>query len=216
MARKRKTTCGPPCEKLKKMKDGRMFAAHLRFLEIPVPDVGVDSIVDAYIAAGYSGKKPGAYGAAAKLHSSANMQAAMDWHRDQDARRYQASRDRQLQRLNALAEHATMDLFATVDQKGEISLKPWSERTPEELRAVGALRMGPHGVEIKVRDPLGAERLLAELGGWKKPEQTLDISEITAELFTDPGQAATDAIQALADGQDAVAVMAGYRKAKAQ
>lgn len=167
------TECGAPCKALCFGQYGEQrFAAHLEFLKLSIPAVGKSVLGEAYKAAGYRGKTRNALNAgASRLLHTVKMQAALRWHHDQDSEKYAATKERAIQRLNALAEHATLENFASIDDK-VVVVKNWDELSSDQIRGAASIEQRPDGtIKIKVRDPVAADRLLADLLGWKEAEK---------------------------------------------
>ena len=101
-----------------------------------------------------------------------HFQAAIDYHRRHDAVKYAANKERSVQRMDALAEHATLERFATVTSDGTIQLIGWEGKDGDEIRGLASIEQKPDGtIKIKVRDPVAAERLLGDFLGWKEAEK---------------------------------------------
>ncbi len=148
--------CGEACRELSEKQ--RVF--HLAIL-------GGRTQAEAHIEAGYKGGKE-RDSAAGQVYRNLQMQAALEHHREAEAVRYSKTKERSIERLAALAEHASMGNFARI-KNGAIEIDDTDGKTADQLRGVGTLKDGKYGVEITVRDPVAAEKALAALGGWNAP-----------------------------------------------
>lgn len=162
-----KSDCGAACRELKP----REFAFHLRKL-------AGDSNVDACISTAKGGRKvkrDSARASGAEILARASVTAAMAHHREVEAIRYRATKDAQVRRLADQAAGSSVEHFVEMD--GEtVTFKDWKDVPKGLLRGVAGIEQTVSAdgsettIKLKIRDPVNAERALADLLGHNAPK----------------------------------------------
>lgn len=198
MPKKVRSDCGEPCQALSD-RDHRFHLLHLKGLS------NTEAEIRCAAAKGKKIKRDSARAQGAKRLASPSVQAAVQHHRAIECKRYMATKQRSIERLAAIAEHASMENFATVERRNvvvdgqegpvvleqeDVVLTPWEDLTKDQMRAVGSVKKRPDGsIEFTVRDPAAAERQLAALGGWNAPAEVKhSLDDEVAKLLADLGE----------------------------
>ena len=157
----------------------------------------------AHREAGYEAKDRDA--AASTLASNCKVRAAIQHHRDLEAERYSKTKDRQIERLVAQAEGSDPRHFASMGPDG-VTFKDWDEVPGGLTRGVASLsettaKDGSVTLKMTFRDPVAAERLLADLGGWKAPKVITITPDLVARYQAGDEEARRE-LQKIAAGEE--------------
>lgn len=141
----------------------------------------------AAIRAGYSPK--GAEPQASRLLSNAKIQVEIAKAMEDRGKRTGITQDRVLAELSAIAFAKATD-YVEVDDDGSVKIKPTTELTDEQKKAIASIKEGANGIEIKLTDKTKALEMLSRHLGLFNDKLNVNVEAI--EIIEDIGDLESD------------------------
>ena len=141
----------------------------------------------AAIRAGYSPKTAGAQ--SSRLLTNVNIQDEIAKAMEDRGKRTGVTQDRVLAELSAIAFAKATD-YVEVDNNGSVKIKPTSELTTEQKKAIAGIKEGANGIEIKLVDKTKALEMLSRHLGLFNDKLNVNVEAI--EIIEDIGDMESD------------------------
>lgn len=141
----------------------------------------------AAIRAGYSPKTAGAQ--SSRLLTNVNIQDEIAKAMEDRGKRTGVTQDRVLVELSAIAFAKATD-YVEVDNNGSVKIKPTSELTTEQKKAIAGIKEGANGIEIKLVDKTKALEMLSRHLGLFNDKLNVNVEAI--EIIEDIGDMESD------------------------
>ena len=141
----------------------------------------------AAIRAGYSPKTAGAQ--SSRLLTNVNIQDEIAKAMEDRGKRTGVTQDRVLVELSAIAFAKATD-YVEVDNNGSVKIKPTSELTTEQKKAIAGIKEGANGIEIKLVDKTKALEMLSRHLGLFNDK--LNVNGEAIEIIEDIGDMESD------------------------